>query len=219
MNRILGLCSLTLLFGGCGSSPETASDPALAAAMADGEMSEHCEKHADPEVTDYARSEHEYPLPDVTLTDHTGTPVRAPEIAGSDRPVVLNFVFATCTTICPVMSATFARAREMLGEDADRLDFVSITIDPEHDTPAILAEYAEKYDATSNWRFLTGEGHDVEQVVRALDSFNGSKFSHKPITMLHRPGQAAWVRLEGLGSASDLVAEIRTSLLTEPMLQ
>ncbi|HEX9188733.1 MAG TPA: SCO family protein, partial [Vicinamibacteria bacterium] len=101
---------------------------------------EHC--HAAPKPSPFSRSEARYEVPEVTLRDQAGRPVAARELTGGPGPVAVNFIFTTCTTICPVMSATFAQTRRELGDDAGRVHFVSISIDPENDTPAALARYA-----------------------------------------------------------------------------
>ncbi|MEQ1501492.1 MAG: SCO family protein [Myxococcota bacterium] len=171
---------------------------------------DHCK--TPPTPSPFVRTEAAYDLPDLTLVDQAGRPVRLRELAASDRPIALNFIFATCTTICPVMTATFAQLRTELGPDVDRVRFVSITIDPEHDTPAVLAAYADKFDAPADWSFLTGPSADIEQALRAFDAYTGSKLAHRPITLVSEPGRNRWVRLEGLGSGKALADEVRTVL-------
>lgn len=160
----------------------------------------------------FQRSLHEYALPDVTLFDQAGHAVPVSELQSTSGPLALNFIFATCTTICPVMTATFAQMLKELGPEADRIRLVSITIDPEHDTPAVLARYAERFEAPPGWRFLTGSRSDVERLLRAFDAWSGSKASHRPITLLRRRGEPAWVRLDGLGSAAALAEQARAVL-------
>jgi protein SCO1/2 len=157
----------------------------------------------------FQRSQHEYAVPEVTLRDQTGRPVALSELQGASGPLAVNFIFTTCTTICPVMTATFSQMRRELGEEAGRVRLVSITIDPEHDTPAVLAEYAKRFDAAPGWSFLTGSPQDVERVLRAFDVWTGSKTSHRPITLLRRSGGHEWVRLEGLGSGAALADQVR----------
>jgi protein SCO1/2 len=152
-----------------------------------------------------------YAVPDVTLVDASGGPVSLPQLLGSPEPVALNFIFTTCTTICPVMTATFAQMRRELGEDAGRVRLVSISIDPEQDRPEALRRYAERYGA--GWSFLTGDGADVERVLRAFAAYSGSKMNHRPITLLKHPQRAEWVRLEGLASGDALAHEVRARLL------
>jgi len=152
-----------------------------------------------------------YKVPDVTLVDEFGKAVALRNLLIGDHPVAVNFIFTTCTTICPVMTATFAQMRRELGSEADRIQLVSITIDPEHDTPSVLAEYAEKFDAkTANWRFLTGKSADIEHVLRTFGAWTGTKTNHRPVTLFHAQGKDQWVRLEGLGSGTALAQQART---------
>jgi len=171
---------------------------------------EHAAHRAAMQQTRYSVSTENYTVPDVELVDETGTPVVLRALFTADQPVAVNFIFTTCTTICPVMSATFAQLRRELGPEADRIRLVSITIDPEHDTPTVLARYAEHFGAPPGWSFLTGSPEDVEHVLRSFDAWTGSKTSHRPITLLHRQGDNEWVRLEGMGSGAALADQART---------
>ena len=214
------LLGLSLLLAACATAPATtapvavvdpaAAQAATAAAPMEG-MGAHCDMHH--EQSPFTRTEAAYTIPALTLTNRDGQPYPLSALATADHPIVLNFIFATCTTVCPVMTATFAQARAALGPEADRVEMVSITIDPQHDTPAVLAEYAQKYEAPAAWAFLTGPSADINAALHAFDADFGSKFNHRPVTLLHAPGAAAWVRLEGLGSGAALADEIRHSLL------
>jgi protein SCO1 len=171
---------------------------------------EHAAHRAAMQQSRYSVSMASYAVPDVELIDESGKPVALRTLLAADQPVALNFIFTTCTTICPVMSATFAQMRRELGPEADRIRLVSITIDPEHDTPAVLSRYAEHFGAPPGWSFLTGSPGDVEHVLRNFDAWTGSKTSHRPVTLLHRQGGGEWVRLEGLGSGAALADQART---------
>ena len=160
--------------------------------------------------SDFKVSKQNYDVPDVELIDDSGTRVSLRTLLAGDHPVAVNFIFTTCTTICPVMTATFAQMRKELGSEADRIQLVSITIDPEHDTPSVLSEYARRFDATSGWDFLTGSPADVELVLRNFDAWTGTKTNHRPITLLRSQGDSQWVRLEGLGSGIALAEQART---------
>jgi protein SCO1/2 len=158
-----------------------------------------------PAAIAYDRSEHLYAIPKVTLTDQAGRAVRLDELLNLREPVVLQFIFTTCTTICPILSATLHTAsKELKGA---RL--VSITIDPEHDTPARLAAYADQIGASSRWTFLTGSAEDIAAVQRAFDADVATKMSHLPLTLLRGHAARSWVRLDGLSTAAELVAEYR----------
>jgi protein SCO1/2 len=155
------------------------------------------------------RSQHFYRVPDVTLVDASGSKVPLAAALGEDVPTFLNFVFTTCTTICPVMSATFSEVQRRLGADGARVRMISISIDPEHDSPERLAAYARRLGAGPRWSFLTGNAADIVAVQKAFDAYRGNKMSHAPSTFLRASAAAPWVRVEGLTSAADLVAEYR----------
>jgi protein SCO1/2 len=204
-----GLWCLAVLTLAPGLLPATGVSPAGETPPADA-AGDHCAGARPP--TPFTRSQAAYALPEVTLVDQAGRPFSVAGLSKEGRPVAVNFIFTTCTTICPVMSATFAQTRRELGDDAGRVHFVSISIDPENDTPAALARYAEKFQASPDWSFLTGGAADVVRVLKAFEVWGGSKFSHRPVTLLRRPGRPEWVRLEGLGNGAALAAEMRTLL-------
>jgi protein SCO1/2 len=161
----------------------------------------------------YQVSDKQYDIPDVQLLDGTGASVTLQELLVSGEPVALNFIFTTCTTICPVMTATFAQMQRELGDSADRVHLVSISIDPEYDRPDVLEAYAKQFQAGGNWTFLTGETNDIVRVLRSFDAYTGSKMSHRPITLLKRPDADAWVRIDGLASGQSLAHEVTARLL------
>lgn len=157
----------------------------------------------------YARSVASYEIPDARLVDMDGTEFGLRERLATAAPVMLNFVFTSCSAICPAMSATFARVHERLGREHDGLQLISISIDPEHDTPARLREYATRFSAGPRWRFVTGSVEASIAVQRAFDVFRGGKMSHDPVTFIRAAPGEPWVRLEGFAGASDLIGEYR----------
>jgi protein SCO1 len=148
-------------------------------------------------------------VPDVTLTGTDGRPVPLRAMLGDDRPVMLQFIFTTCPTICPLLTGVAARVREDLGKDREKLRAVSITIDPEHDTPIVLREYAANFDADPDWLFLTGRLEDIIAVQKAFGSYLGNKMNHPPYTFLRRSPRDPWVRIDGIVHADVLEVETR----------
>jgi protein SCO1/2 len=124
-------------------------------------------------------------------------------------PLLLQFIFTTCPTVCPALSALFATTLRQIEVDAAPLRMVSISIDPEHDTPERLRAYAQRLKAGPQWRFLTGRRADIEAVQKAFDAYQSNKMQHEPLTYLRASPQAPWLRLDGFMSASDLIAEYR----------
>ena len=185
--------------------------PLSMSAMAEDHSHHHHHHHAMPAEADgYERSQAAYTVPDVKLVDAdgAGVPLRS-ELAEQDKPVILNFIFTTCGAVCPVMSATFSQLQAALGPERDAVRMLSISIDPEEDTPAALKAYAGKYGAGPQWQMLTGSVADSIAVQRAFDVYRGDKMNHQPATFLRAaPGQP-WVRLDGFASADDILREVR----------
>lgn len=149
--------------------------------------------------------EAEYAIPDVRMTNELGRDVSLRTLLSGDRPVAVNFIFTSCTTICPVMTATMLQLQRELAKEPGRPMFVSISIDPDYDSAAQLSAYARRFGA--DWTFLTGERAEVLEVLQAFSAWRGSKNNHAAITLFRSPGADRWTRVEGLASAGQL-AEI-----------
>ena len=143
-------------------------------------------------------------LPDVTLTRSDGARVALRDVLTDRQPVVLNFVFTSCTTICPVMSATFSKFQAGLGPRRGDVKLVSISIDPEYDTPSRLAAYARTLKAGAGWDFFTGSEADIVAIQRAFGTYRGEKMSHEALTFLRAKDGQRWTRLDGLVSVGQL---------------
>ncbi len=161
----------------------------------------------------YTRSVETYTIPEITLINQENKEIALLSLLKSSERVALNFIFTTCTTICPVMTATFAKMRQQLGTEADKLLMVSISIDPEQDTPAALQAYAKRYQANPQWQFLTGELEQIIAIQKAFNAYTGNKMNHRPLTFFKQPNQAnQWIRIDGLASSADLAKEYRSLL-------
>lgn len=166
--------------------------PALAEQMRCGGMMNH-EHHA--VAAGVERKLASYTVPDVTLTDQNGNRVSLPELLNSDQPVMLNFIFTSCTAICPAMSATFASVQKRLGSDSGKLHMISVSIDPEYDTPDALKAYAERFKAGPQWEFLTGSLDDSITVQKAFDADRGDKMNHAPLTLIRAKRDGQWEKI------------------------
>lgn len=154
-----------------------------------------------------------YVIPNEILVDESGKQTELKNILNNGKPVALNFIFTTCTTICPVMTATFARMRTNLGKASSKVQFVSITIDPEYDRPAVLKKYAKLFGASEGWSFLTGEGNTINKVLRSFDVFAGSKMNHQPVSLFKNPNSLTWIRVDGLASGKEMASLVQERLL------
>jgi protein SCO1 len=100
-------------------------------------------------------------VPEFALTNRDGRTVRRADLDG--RPWIADFVFTRCPASCPMMSARMARLNRELAADLP-VRLVSISVDPTHDTPQVLQRYAESFQATDRWLFLTGTREDVRRL-------------------------------------------------------
>jgi len=157
----------------------------------------------------YQRSVHDYKVPDVDVIDAGGAAVTSASLFDTDKTVVVSFIFTSCTAICPILTATLTQTQQRLGPEAQRVRIVSISIDPEYDTPARLRDYARRFDAQGDWNFLTGERSALRELQRAFDADRGDKNNHQPLALIRRAGQKQWVRLDGFTSAAELASEIQ----------
>ncbi len=157
----------------------------------------------------YSRKLAMYKAPDVELIAEDNSVIRFAELLHTDQPIMLNFIFTTCTTICPVLSASFRQVQDLMGSQANEVLMISVSIDPEYDTPEKLADYAERFSAGEQWTFLTGQIDDVVRVEKAFDIFRGSKTNHEPVTLIRSADNAEWVRIEGFANAEEIVAEYK----------
>jgi len=157
----------------------------------------------------FKRTVEKYTPPDVTLVNQDGKKVKLLSLINSGKPVMLDFIYGTCTTICPVLSAGFTNLQSKLGQDSAKIQLISITIDPEYDTPAVMKDYLKRFRAKPGWDFLTGSREDIDRVMRAFNAYVPNKMSHYPLTLLKVPGSDQWVRIYGLVSTSVLMNEYR----------
>jgi protein SCO1 len=155
----------------------------------------------------YQRSVEEYAIPDVVLVNQNGERVRLKSLLETNEPVVVDFIYGTCTTICPVLSAGFASLQRKLAKEGHSARLVSISIDPENDTPKIMKEYLERYRAKPGWDFLTGSRPDIDNVMTAFNAYISDKMSHLPLNFIRSSKDGTWIRLYGFIGSKDFLNE------------
>jgi protein SCO1/2 len=165
-----------------------------------------------PETT---RSTLDYKIPQLSLVREDGKRVFLPDELNDGRAIVLNFIFTTCTAICPVTSKVFSQLQDKLGNDQNRVHLVSISIDPENDTPAVLREYAQKFGAGKGWQFYTGTVQDSIAAQQAFGVYRGDKMNHMPVTLLRTAPGKPWVRIDGFATADQLLHEFGEMLASK----
>jgi protein SCO1 len=178
-----------------------------APAIADGTAAEHAHHHAES-IAYAARSVVSYQIPDVQLVRDDGKLVGLRGELDDGRPVILVFIYTSCTTVCPLTSHTLSELQSKLGTARNRVHLVSISIDPEQDTPARLRQYAKTFNAGPDWQHYTGTLAASEAAQRAFDVYRGAKMDHSPATLIRLAPGAPWVRIDGFATADQLYAEL-----------
>lgn len=148
-------------------------------------------------------------LPDVLLERADGKRITLPAALTDNRPVVLNFIYTSCNSICPLLSAVLAQFRDQLGPEHAGVHLVSISIDPEQDTPQRLSVYAKRFKGGPGWDYFTGSLAASLEVQRAFGVYLGDKMGHAPVTFI-RPGPGQpWTRIDGFATAQQLLDSYR----------
>ncbi|UCH47058.1 MAG: SCO family protein [Betaproteobacteria bacterium] len=169
----------------------------------------HAKHRAQAATAAAAPSSARVTLHDRALVDRHGQRVRLVSDVLSDRVAVINFVYTTCTTVCPVTSATFAQLQSELGERLGKeVVLVSISVDPVRDTPPRLKQYSAMHGAGDHWLWLTGAKPDVDQVLRGMGAYTPNFQDHPAMVLVGDASRNEWSRYFGFPSAQQLLASI-----------
>jgi protein SCO1 len=149
-----------------------------------------------------------YKLPQVQLVRNDGKNVSLADELNDGRPVVMNFIYTSCTTICPLASRTLSELQDKLGDERSRIHIVSVSVDPEQDTPEVLTKYAKKFNAGKEWDFYTGTVDASIAAQRAFNVYRGDKMQHNPVTFMRSAPGKPWLRIEGFAKSDELLHNI-----------
>jgi protein SCO1 len=148
-------------------------------------------------------------LVDQALLDQAGRRVRLASDVIGGRIAIVNFVYSTCTTVCPVSSATLAQVQERLGGALGRdVALVSITVDPVRDTPARLNELAGRFGARAGWTWLTGAKGGIDGVLKGFGAYTPNFEDHPVMVLVGDPASGAWTRFFGFPSVEQLLDRV-----------
>jgi protein SCO1/2 len=138
-------------------------------------------------------------FPNVALTTQDGRVVHFYDDLIKGKSVAVNLIYTRCTANCPLETAKLAQVQRILGDRVGKdIFFYSITIDPDHDTPRALKEYAEKFHAGPGWLFLTGKEEDIRLVGNKLGLSSlidaATRDGHLPSLMIGNEATGEWMR-------------------------
>lgn len=141
----------------------------------------------------------------LALVDQNGRRVDLYEDLMKGHTVVINSFFASCTGSCPVMGRTFLLLQSKLGDRVGKdVILVSISVDPERDTPAKLKAYAERIGAKPGWYFLTGTKAEVDNALRKIGQFTEMREGHANVIVAGNDRTGLWKKALGVAKAEDV---------------
>lgn len=186
---------LAALAGTLGLSPVAARDAHV----------QHRQAGATPVAPQNARVK----LADTALLDQNGRNVRLKSDVIGERIVIVGFIYTSCTTVCPVISAVMAQAQGKLAARLGRdVALLTVTVDPVRDTPARLKEYGSRFGAGPDWTWLGGRKPQVDEVLRTFGAYTPNFADHPPLVLVGDAKTGQWLRFYGFPSPDQLVSAV-----------
>jgi cytochrome oxidase Cu insertion factor (SCO1/SenC/PrrC family) len=148
-------------------------------------------------------------IPDTIVSNQHGQKLNFYSDLVKGKTVAINFIFTTCTTVCPPLTATFRKVQQELGERVGRdIELISVSVDPTTDVPERLKEFGGKFKAAPGWTFVTGSQPEINELLKALGAAVADKNDHTPMILIGNAAANYWTRTYGLAPASTLVKVI-----------
>ena len=138
-------------------------------------------------------------IPDVRVYDQHGRSLRFRSELLRDKTVAINFIFTSCTTTCPPLTAAMRAIQRELADRVGRdIWLISVSVDPAVDRPERLQTFATAFGAGPGWTFVTGSKPDIDSLLRSFGSYGGDIGAHSTTMLIGNEGTGRWVRTSGL---------------------
>lgn len=138
-------------------------------------------------------------IPDVRIYDHHGRSLRFCSDLIRDRTVAINFIFTSCTTTCPPLTAAMRAIQRELGARVGRdIWLISVSVDPAVDRPERLGTFATTFGAGPGWTFVTGSKTEIDRLLKAFGGSAGDIGAHSTTMLIGNARAGRWVRTNGL---------------------
>lgn len=152
---------------------------------------------------------------DVELINQYGEPMRLYSDLLQGKVVVINTIFTTCTGICPLMSKSYETLQERVGDRlGEDVHLISISVDPENDTPEKMREWGDKFHARRGWYLVTGDPENVAFALQKLGQYVEDPEAHQGIMLMGNDRTGLWKKAFGLAS-TDKLLEVFDSVLND----
>src|SRR5690242_7276625 len=147
-------------------------------------------------------------IPNVRVLDQNGKALDFYTDLIKGQNVAINFIFITCTTVCPVLTVTFRRVQTELEQSQSNVKLISVSVDPTVDTPERLRDFAAKFKAGPGWTFVTGDKTEIDSLLQRLGAGVGNKNDHTSMVLIGNDPAEVWTRTYGLSSPTVLMKVI-----------
>jgi len=144
-------------------------------------------------------------IPNAAVVDQDGKQLNFYYDLIKGKTVAINFVFTTCTTICPPLTATFRRVQQDARARGLDVHLISVSVDPITDTPERLRDFAAKFKAEPGWEFITGDKAQIDSVLQAFGAAVANKNDHTPMILIGNDESDYWTRAYGLTAPTKIV--------------
>jgi protein SCO1 len=150
-------------------------------------------------------------FPNVPVVDQNGKTLNFYDDVIKNKIVVVSFIYTTCPDICPLTTARLSQVEDQFHDRMGRdLFFVSVSVDPEHDTPEKLKQFSQAFDTGPGWTFLTGKPEDVRNIMAKLGDKSTVLNDHRNEIVLGNDATGEWARNTVFGDIDRLVLDIRS---------
>jgi protein SCO1 len=150
---------------------------------------------------------------DVMLTNQDGKQLRLYTDILKGNVVIINSFYSTCNGVCRVTIPVFKQLQESLGERVGKdIRLVSITVDPDNDSPEVLRKYATGVGAKPGWDFLTGDKQTVDQVLYKFGLYTDAKEDHSNIFIIGNESTGLWKKVLGIAPPYEILRSVESVL-------
>lgn len=147
---------------------------------------------------------------DVPVTTQDDRRVHFHRALVKGRTVVVDFIYTSCTEICSPMTANLRQVQRLLAPAlADKVSFISITIDPQVDTPAVLKAFAGQFGIEGNWTFVTADAKSLAKLQKGFAVSMARKEDHTPLILIGNDRTGQWTRKLGIARPEVIAEAIR----------
>jgi protein SCO1 len=149
-------------------------------------------------------------MPNIDVQDQDGVNQKFLTDVIGNKLVAINFIFTTCTAVCPTQSLILRKLQDQLGSElGNEFGLISVSIDPKRDIPYRLKIYAQERGAKPGWQWITGEKGNIDQILSAAGIPRGEVTDHPAMILLGDPQSGEWIRFYGFPKAEQLLKGLK----------